>query len=79
MKTQRNFVEQQLKENGKITRNLCLQNYITRLGAIICNMRHDGWDITGKYEGKDYVYRAKPKGHTVYKIEGYEDLIVTKW
>ena len=58
--TQREMVITQLKDNGYVSRNWCLQNYITRLGAIICDLKKEGWDFTAdyhKYEyGKDYRY-----------------------
>lgn len=54
--TQRKWVEQQFKEHGEITRNQCLQNYISRLGAIIYGLKQDGWVITSSRRGKDYVY-----------------------
>ena len=46
---------------GKISRNFCLQNYISRLGAIIYILKKDGVITKGAYEeypgGKDFVYR----------------------
>jgi hypothetical protein len=54
--SQRKWVEEQLKENGEITRNQCLKNYISRLGAIICDMKADGWKIEPTRRGSDYVY-----------------------
>ena len=62
--TQRQWVESVLRKQGRITRNYCLQNYVSRLGAIVCDMRRDGWDFDVKYipvktpfgEGKDYEY-----------------------
>lgn len=55
-KTQREWVEQQLKEKGAISRNTCLRNYISRLGAIICDMKADGWEFETKTVDGDYVY-----------------------
>jgi len=59
--TQLEFIKQRLNENGKISRNECLQNYISRLGARIADLRKEGWNIEGEFEktdyGKDYVYR----------------------
>jgi len=64
--TQRQWVENQLHENGYITRNQCLRNYISRLGAIIADFKKDGWEFEAHYidvktpfgTGKDYKYRA---------------------
>jgi hypothetical protein len=58
--TQEAFVIRELENAGCISRNFCLQNYITRLGAIICNLNKKGWNITGEYVeynyGKDFIY-----------------------
>ena len=62
--TQKQWVEQRLNANGKITRNECLRNYISRLGAIIAMLKSDGWEFETKYidvktpfgTGKDYQY-----------------------
>lgn len=62
-KTQKTRVLKRLKERGMITRNECLATFpaITRLGAIICQLKKEGWNIEGKDEGNDYVYRAEIK------------------
>ena len=63
--TQRQFVLNQFRVKGYITRNECLRNYISRLGAIICDLKKEGYDIEGhnmKTEnGTDYIYKIKPK------------------
>lgn len=63
-KSQKQFVKKMLLETGMVSRNGCLQNRITRLGAIICDLKKDGYDIEGGYEktehGKDFVYRIHP-------------------
>ena len=68
--TQREFVIAELESVGEISRNYCLQRYITRLGAIICNLKKEGYDfITFTREnikpdgskGKDYVYQVIKK------------------
>ena len=72
--TQRQWVEKTLKENGKITRNFALQNFISRLGAIICDMKADGWEIEATRNNGDYVYTLvqAPKK----KIYTYETIMV---
>lgn len=59
-KGQYNFVKERLLASGYVSRNECLRNYITRLGAIICKMNREGWVIRGQYSdyenGRDYVY-----------------------
>jgi len=61
--TQKQWVIEQLRKKGYITRNECLGEYITRLGAIIANLKKDGYKFKkGEYsptagKGKDYIYR----------------------
>ena len=63
--TQKQWVKNQLIKNGKITRNECLRNYISRLGAIISMLKDDGYKFETGYikvetpfgTGKDYEYR----------------------
>ena len=65
--TQREWVLERLKQNGSITRNECLRNYITRLGAIICNLTNEGYQFDSGYvkvetfwgTSKDYKYTLK--------------------
>ena len=70
--TQREFVLSRLCKYGKVSRNECLSNYISRLSAIIYDLKIDGFDFEAYYEpiikngvkiGEDYVYRLikKPK------------------
>lgn len=58
--TQEEWTRYMLENYGKVSRNDALRRYITRLGAIICDLNKDGWDIKGKWEkyenGRDYVY-----------------------
>ena len=62
IKSQEQFVVNELLKNGKISRNQCLQRYITRLGALIYIIKNKNpqWKISAKFEkingGKDYVY-----------------------
>ena len=63
--TQKIWVENILVKDGKISRNSCLQNYVSRLGAIIAVLKQEGWEFDADYveyktlmgwSGKDYVY-----------------------
>ena len=63
--TQKKWVENILEKDGKISRNSCLQNYVSRLGAIIAVLKQDGYEFDADYKeyrtlmgwsGKDYVY-----------------------
>lgn len=57
---QKLFILGQLKEHGYITRNQCLRNYISRLGAIICSipLTFDAGYMNNA-TGKDYIYVLK--------------------
>ena len=62
--TQKEFIIKRILENGSVTRNYALRNYISRLGSIICNLQKDGYIFEGEYfkvktpfgDGKDYRY-----------------------
>lgn len=49
-------VKYRLEVDGRVTRNWALQNYISRLSAIIKVLKNMGYAIKGKKEGTDYVY-----------------------
>ena len=60
-KTQIQFVKNQLKENGSISRNLCLSVFISRLGAIISVLKAQNYEFNAYYQpnehgGRDYIY-----------------------
>jgi hypothetical protein len=59
-KKQREWALKQLNNNGFITRNQCLENYISRLGALIYSLKKEGYVfITSRKKtpkGEDYVY-----------------------
>lgn len=63
--TQKKWVLERLQARGYITRNECLQNYISRLGAIICDLKKEGYEIVGKNlkteKGVDYIYKLSEK------------------
>ena len=60
-KTQTETVEEQLLTHGHVTRNWALRRYISRLSAIIYDLREAGWKIEGEYvetkNGRDYKYK----------------------
>ena len=62
-RTQKKLVIEELENNGYVSRNDCLKHFITRLGAIICELNKEGYDLVGKYVktsyGKDYVYQKR--------------------
>ena len=66
-KRQYNFIVSRLEKKGEISRNECLKNYISRLGAYIHKLKREGYrfdtfkrSIKTVYgRGYDYVYKIK--------------------
>ena len=54
--TQKERIIKRLLSVGQISRNECLRNYISRLGAIICDLTKEGWEFDTKNVQGDYVY-----------------------
>lgn len=58
--SQTELIKQQLRTTGKVSRNWCLQRYISRLGALIQTLEDKGWVFKAYYKetetGKDYIY-----------------------
>ncbi len=58
--TQKECVLGKLKLDGFITRNECLKVYISRLGAIICELKKDGYEFKKpEWVNGDYKYTLK--------------------
>lgn len=61
-KSQKQWVVQQLKEKGYISRNDCLKQCITRLSSIIFILKEEGWgfieDFVPMNDGKDFWYKV---------------------
>jgi hypothetical protein len=59
--TQRDKVVAQLEENGQVDNFWAIHNYILRLGAIIHDLKNDGWEFDGDYgvgkNKKNYIYK----------------------
>ncbi len=58
MKNQKQFIIKHLNEFGEISRNFCLQNFISRLGSYICIMQKEGWKFTREHRNGDYIYKV---------------------
>jgi len=77
--TQKEKVIKQLKENGEVSRNWCLQNYISRLSAIIQDLEQDGWKFEtirrgGNYKTEaDYIYKVTKSKYK--KVEYYVPML----
>ena len=77
-KTQKKFVVERLNTTGEISRNECLKNYITRLGAIMHSLKKDGYSFTtitrkntkpDGSKGKDFVYKLLARRRTADEFE----------
>ena len=75
MKTQEDRIIYKLRHDNFVTRNEALRNFISRLGAIICDLQKKGWEFKGEFiktkNGKDYKYTVikfpKPETQTLWK------------
>ena len=58
---QKQFIINQLLTKGQISRNTCLRAFISRLGAIMCDLKEQGLKYEAGYtEHKtDYIYKIK--------------------
>ncbi len=69
-KSQIEIILEQLEKHSQISRNWCLRNYISRLGAYICDLNKIGWKINGYYTEKrnDFVYVVSGKPKKIKRI-----------
>ncbi len=70
--TQKDIVLKRLRDTGEVTRNWCLRNYISRLSAIMLDLKKEGVNFEGKDRDGDYVYilHDKPKAVKEYRVGG---------
>ena len=63
--TQLNWVRKHIDDTNSISRNFCLQNYVSRLSALIFMLNEEGYVFDAKFvkfktnhgwEGRDFVY-----------------------
>ena len=59
--SQKEFVKNELKLHGFITRNKCLRNYISRLSAIIFTLRDEGFEFETKFVENKNAYNSTEK------------------
>jgi len=80
--SQQTYIEHILLNYGRISRNRCLEERITRLGAYVNILNNSGWEIKGRYEkkngGLDFVYEliSSPFKKVIYKIDGMNKEII---
>jgi len=66
--TQKQRVEKRLREMKVIYRNECLRNYISRLCAIINQLKNEGWEFEAEHWRGDYRYFLKKAPPTQDKL-----------
>ena len=70
---QRDIVIKQLKDYGEVDRNKMIrEQYITRLGAIMYQLKKEGWEFETEQRDGNYVYKlisTKPK-QEVFNFKG---------
>ena len=54
--SQEKTIIDKLKKDGYVNRNWCLDRYISRLSAIICDLTKKGWVFKTERQGGDYYY-----------------------
>lgn len=59
--TQKQQIITLLERDGCVSRNQALSMYISRLGAITCDLRASGWQLKGEWRGNDYFYVLESK------------------
>lgn len=74
--TQLQWVKQQLIDRGEVSRNDAINNRITRLAAIIGQLKKQGWDIETHREKTlfgvgDYIYIKKNRPLNTQEANNY--------
>ena len=63
-KSQKEIVIEKLDKDGFVNRNWCLRKYISRLSAIIYELKEEGWEFEtkrGKGDDNDYYYHVRTR------------------
>lgn len=69
--SQKQIVLKELRQSGVVSRNWCLQNYISRLSSIMLILKQEGVNFETKKVGGDYVYKLLDKPQIKeYFVEG---------
>ena len=79
--TQLEYIKKLLLNYGEVSRNHLLQQFITRGGARINDLKNAGWEIDGEYRktehGKDFIYvlRKAPYEKVLYRTPDGKEII----
>lgn len=66
--TQFEWAMKELMKKGQVSRNEALNHFISRLGAIICVLRKDGWVIDGQYTKSRWLFGKQDFVYTLISI-----------
>lgn len=77
--SQKDIVLKQMRQFGYVSRNWCLQRFISRLSAIMLDLKNEGINFETKEIDGDYHYilKDKPKRVIEYRVQG-EDITIKK-
>ena len=75
--SQKQFIKKELYDCGEVSRNSCLRRIpaITRLGAIMCQLKKEGVDFKTFSRDGDYIYKLCKAPQTFNKEKELENLI----
>lgn len=78
--SQKDKVLKQMRTYGYVTRNWALQNFISRLSAIMLDLKKQGINFEPKELNGDYIYtlKDKPKEKIVYRIPQPDGTVIVK-
>lgn len=58
--TQLSIVKEYLQTTGEVSRNTCIRiHFVTRLDALINQLKKKGWEFTTEDRNGDYIYVLK--------------------
>ena len=78
--SQKSIVLKKLRTDGFVTRNWCLQNFISRLSAIMISLKNEGVNFTTKVVDGDYIYTLQDKPKLIeYRVNGIVVSTERKW
>ena len=72
--TQRETIIKHIKEYGYVSRNWCLENFISRLGSRIFDLEKEGWKFADDHRGgnpRDYYYYLKSEPSEFSTLNDY--------
>lgn len=81
--TQLEYIKKLLLDYGEVSRNHLLQQFITRGGARINDLKNSGWEIEGEYRktghGLDFIYILKKAPYKKVKYSTLDGLEIIKF